>query len=155
MAAFQGRPATLLGVAKTATDARILLEALEIGTDGVVLRTNNPAEVSLSSSSSKPIVFPDNLFTRLSSHQCTAVWWRRWRYMDNSKPRFLQVRQAIRYLKETSQLAKHSLELRPAVVKRIIQLGMGDRQVSFLFIRPHMPQTTCLVNFPPKCKQKL
>ena len=45
MAAFQGQPATLFGVAKTARDARILLEALEIGTDGVVLRTDDAAEV--------------------------------------------------------------------------------------------------------------
>lgn len=27
-------------------DARVLLEALEIGTDGIVLRTEDPAEVS-------------------------------------------------------------------------------------------------------------
>ena len=45
MAAFQGQPATLFGVAKSARDTRILLEALEVGTDGVVLRTNDAQEV--------------------------------------------------------------------------------------------------------------
>lgn len=44
VAAFQGQPATLFGVAKSARDAKILLEALEIGTDGVVLRTDDAAE---------------------------------------------------------------------------------------------------------------
>lgn len=45
VAAFQGQPATLFGVAKSANDAKILLEALEVGTDGVVLRTNDAAQV--------------------------------------------------------------------------------------------------------------
>ena len=46
VASFQGKAATLFGVANTSQDARTLLEALEIGTDGVVLRSNEPAEVS-------------------------------------------------------------------------------------------------------------
>ena len=45
VAAFQGQPASLFGVAKSAKDARILLEALEVGTDGVLLRTNDAQEV--------------------------------------------------------------------------------------------------------------
>ena len=46
MASFQGKVATLFGVANSSQDARTLLEALEIGTDGVVLRSNDPTEVS-------------------------------------------------------------------------------------------------------------
>lgn len=47
VAAYQGRPATLLGVAETSTDAKVLLQALEIGTDGIVFRSNDAAEVYL------------------------------------------------------------------------------------------------------------
>jgi 3-dehydroquinate synthase class II len=43
----QGKRAKLLATAKTAADARLMLEALESGTDGVVLRTEDPAEVPL------------------------------------------------------------------------------------------------------------
>lgn len=46
MAAFQGGRASLIGVAGLAAEARTLLGALEIGTDGVLLRTDSPAEVS-------------------------------------------------------------------------------------------------------------
>ena len=46
VAACQGKPARLLGVARTSTDARVLLEALEVGMDGVVLRTDNSMEVA-------------------------------------------------------------------------------------------------------------
>lgn len=46
VATFQGQPATLFGVARSADDAKVLLKALEVGTDGVVLRTDSPAEVT-------------------------------------------------------------------------------------------------------------
>jgi hypothetical protein len=45
VAAFQSGPGALLGVAPTAADARVMLEALEAGTAGVVLRTEDPLEV--------------------------------------------------------------------------------------------------------------
>lgn len=44
VAAFQGKPARLLGRAASAADARVLLEALEVGTAGVVLQPDSPAE---------------------------------------------------------------------------------------------------------------
>eukprot|EP00891_Asterochloris_glomerata_P005587 jgi/Astpho2/5587/fgenesh1_pg.00079_%23_44_t len=41
VAAFQDKPAQLMGVAATATDGQVMLEALEVGTAGVVLRTED------------------------------------------------------------------------------------------------------------------
>lgn len=41
----------------------------------------------------------------------------------------LQVREALQYMRETSQLATQQLELSQATVTRVQQLGMGDRQV--------------------------
>jgi 3-dehydroquinate synthase class II len=40
----QGKPGILLAAAECASDARVMLEALETGTHGVVLRTEDPAE---------------------------------------------------------------------------------------------------------------
>eukprot|EP00879_Flechtneria_rotunda_P030630 GHRR01033291.1.p1 GENE.GHRR01033291.1~~GHRR01033291.1.p1 ORF type:complete len:315 (+),score=113.06 GHRR01033291.1:588-1532(+) len=45
VAAFQSGPGKLLGVAESAAEARVLLEALEAGTAGVVLRTEDPLQV--------------------------------------------------------------------------------------------------------------
>lgn len=45
VAAFQDKPGSLLGVATSAADARVMLEALEAGTAGAVLRTNDPLQV--------------------------------------------------------------------------------------------------------------
>lgn len=45
MAAFQPGPGLLLGMAGSAADARVMLEALEAGTAGVVLRTEDPLQV--------------------------------------------------------------------------------------------------------------
>jgi hypothetical protein len=47
VATFQSSPtgARLLGTAATAAAARVLLEALEVGTAGVLLRTDDPLEV--------------------------------------------------------------------------------------------------------------
>lgn len=45
VAAFQAGPGRLLSVAGSASDARVMLEALEAGTAGVVLRTEDPLEV--------------------------------------------------------------------------------------------------------------
>lgn len=42
VAAFQGGAATLLAVARDAAGGRVMLEALEVGTDGVVLQTGKP-----------------------------------------------------------------------------------------------------------------
>ncbi len=41
---LQGSGASLLPVVTSAADARVMLEALEAGTDGAVLRTDSPAE---------------------------------------------------------------------------------------------------------------
>lgn len=46
MAVAQAGPGRLLGVASSAADARVLLEALEVGTAGVLLRTEDPLQVS-------------------------------------------------------------------------------------------------------------
>ena len=40
-ALLQDKPAQLMGVAATATDGQVMLEALEVGTAGVVLRTED------------------------------------------------------------------------------------------------------------------
>ncbi|KAL4423284.1 hypothetical protein ABPG77_004553 [Micractinium sp. CCAP 211/92] len=46
VAAYQHNPrATLLAAARDAASGRVMLEALEAGTDGVLLRTDSPAEV--------------------------------------------------------------------------------------------------------------
>jgi 3-dehydroquinate synthase class II len=45
VAAYQSLPTTLLAVSKSAADSEVMLEALEIGTDGVVLQTENPDEI--------------------------------------------------------------------------------------------------------------
>jgi 3-dehydroquinate synthase class II len=45
VAAFQSSAGQLLGVAASAADARVMLEALEVGTAGVLLRTEDPLEV--------------------------------------------------------------------------------------------------------------
>lgn len=45
VAAFAGSERALLAVASTASEARVFLEALETGTDGIVLRTRDPNEV--------------------------------------------------------------------------------------------------------------
>jgi 3-dehydroquinate synthase class II len=45
VAAAQATPACLIAAASTASSARVMLEALETGTDGVLLRTNDPLEV--------------------------------------------------------------------------------------------------------------
>lgn len=46
VAAYQHNPrATLLAAAGDAASGRVMLEALEAGTDGVLLRTDSPAEV--------------------------------------------------------------------------------------------------------------
>ena len=42
---MQGAPATLLATAASLADARVKLEALEAGTAGVLLRTDDPLEV--------------------------------------------------------------------------------------------------------------
>lgn len=42
---FQDKPASLLGLATSAEDARVMLEALEAGTSGVVLKTEDPLQV--------------------------------------------------------------------------------------------------------------
>ena len=47
VAVFQVRDAQLFGVAKNSKDAQVLLGALEIGTDGILLRTQDPSQVSL------------------------------------------------------------------------------------------------------------
>lgn len=45
VAAFQPGPGRLMGVASSAADARVMLEALEAGTAGVLLRTDDPLQV--------------------------------------------------------------------------------------------------------------
>ncbi len=46
MAAYQANPgATLLAAAPDCAAGRVMLEALEVGTDGVLLQTDSPAEV--------------------------------------------------------------------------------------------------------------
>lgn len=45
VAAYQSLPTTLFAVSKSAADSEVMLEALEIGTDGVVLETANPEEI--------------------------------------------------------------------------------------------------------------
>eukprot|EP00878_Enallax_costatus_P032812 GHUV01036105.1.p1 GENE.GHUV01036105.1~~GHUV01036105.1.p1 ORF type:complete len:487 (+),score=137.32 GHUV01036105.1:487-1947(+) len=45
VATFQASEGKLLGVATSAADARVMLEALEAGTAGVVLRTDDPVQV--------------------------------------------------------------------------------------------------------------
>jgi 3-dehydroquinate synthase class II len=45
VAAFQGRHTKLFATATTAYDAQVYLEALEKGTDGVVLHTDDLSEV--------------------------------------------------------------------------------------------------------------
>lgn len=45
MAAFQDSRTALYATASTATDAQVYLEALEKGTDGVVLQTDDISEV--------------------------------------------------------------------------------------------------------------
>jgi 3-dehydroquinate synthase class II len=45
VAIFQGGPGRLLGVAGSAAEGQVLLEALEAGTAGVVLRTEDPLQV--------------------------------------------------------------------------------------------------------------
>jgi len=45
VAAFQSKPGILLVTSSDASSSRVFLEALEVGTDGVVLRTDQPAEV--------------------------------------------------------------------------------------------------------------
>ncbi|KAK9826503.1 hypothetical protein WJX81_007331 [Elliptochloris bilobata] len=45
VAAFQGSAAKLVAVAGSAADARVMLEALEAGTAGALLRTNDPRQV--------------------------------------------------------------------------------------------------------------
>ena len=42
---LQDKPGSLLGVATSAADARVMLEALEAGTAGAVLRTSDPLQV--------------------------------------------------------------------------------------------------------------
>ena len=42
---MQGSPATLLATAADMADARVKLEALQAGTDGVLLRTDDPVQV--------------------------------------------------------------------------------------------------------------
>lgn len=44
VAAFQPGPGRLMGVATSAADARVMLEALEAGTAGVLLRTEDPLQ---------------------------------------------------------------------------------------------------------------
>lgn len=46
MAAFQESNCDVYAVTKTSSDAQIMLEALETGTDGVLLQTEDPKEVS-------------------------------------------------------------------------------------------------------------
>ncbi|KAK9816998.1 hypothetical protein WJX72_008045 [[Myrmecia] bisecta] len=45
VASFQGSSARLMSTAKSAADARLMLEALEVGTGGVLLRTEDPGQV--------------------------------------------------------------------------------------------------------------
>jgi 3-dehydroquinate synthase II len=45
VALFQGCPAKLLAAATSAEEARVMLEALETGTAGVLLRTEDPMQV--------------------------------------------------------------------------------------------------------------
>lgn len=45
VAAFQDSSTALFATANTACDAQVYLEALEKGTDGIVLQTEDPAEV--------------------------------------------------------------------------------------------------------------
>ncbi|XP_024393771.1 uncharacterized protein [Physcomitrium patens] len=46
VAAFQGRRTNLFATANTAADAQVYLEALEVGTDGVVLHTDSCSEIT-------------------------------------------------------------------------------------------------------------
>ena len=43
---WQSQEARLLPIARSAEDAKVMLEALEAGTDGVVLHTQEPAQAS-------------------------------------------------------------------------------------------------------------
>lgn len=45
VAAFQASDSAVYATASTASDAQVYLEALEMGTDGVVLRTDDPSEI--------------------------------------------------------------------------------------------------------------
>lgn len=45
MATFQPLSSDLFAVAKSFSEARVMFEALETGTDGVLLRTEDPLEV--------------------------------------------------------------------------------------------------------------
>lgn len=45
VAAFQGSGTALYATASTASDAQVYFEALEMGTDGVVLHTDDPSEI--------------------------------------------------------------------------------------------------------------
>jgi 3-dehydroquinate synthase class II len=54
VASFQSSAGKLMGVASSAADARVMLEALETGTAGVLLRTQDPVQVGDCSASEVP-----------------------------------------------------------------------------------------------------
>jgi 3-dehydroquinate synthase class II len=66
----QGSEGKMLPVARSAEDAKVMLEALEAGTDGVVLATDDPSQVVRQTLSHPNPSVDDPLIRRVQMTQC-------------------------------------------------------------------------------------
>jgi 3-dehydroquinate synthase class II len=120
VAAFQDSNTALYATASTASDAQVYLEALEMGTDGVVLHTDDPLEV-----------FSLKVFFMKSLLMLYLVLM----YFCPLAPKFciLNSYHALNYLTtlqaylDKRREANTAVKLVEAVVTRVEAVGMGDR----------------------------
>ena len=129
VAAFQGNSrATLLAAAPDCAASRVMLEALETGTDGVLLQTDSPTEV-------RAVLclrlHSFSLLLRLPAgclDGCRLDGWMVIAYRLTKRVCFLlQVRALMRYLEEQRQQGAQQLQYETATVTAVRPVGMGDR----------------------------
>lgn len=126
MAAYQRNSgATLLAAAPDCAASRVMLEALEAGTDGVLLRTDSPAEVrGLPGRAAAAARF---LRQRRSPWPHREASCCRLCLMLAVRAPAVQVRALARYLQERRQQGAQRLRYEAATVTAVRPVGMGDR----------------------------
>lgn len=152
LSCLQDKPASLLGLATSAEDARVMLEALEAGTSGVVLKTEDPLQVCPHGRCHEashtrrvrlcPIECVANNCISSNDRACQSAWISMWAAAVgaytfrpcNGTPHSVedavfvckQARKLAAYLK-TRSANRDRLAFEVAKVTSVQKVGMGDR----------------------------
>ena len=115
---WQSQEARLLPIARSAEDARVMLEALEAGTDGVVLHTQEPAQASSLHQLHRSTIYG---FSQLPPHLHIGL------LAGTDRDILMQVRELAAWVQQqrSSRAGHNTFDI--AEVVRIQSVGMGDR----------------------------